>query len=45
MSEEREVLDWARYGTAARELAQIVADDDYQPDIILAIGESASAAA
>lgn len=37
MTEEREVLDWARYGTAARELAQIVADDGYQPDIILAI--------
>ena len=37
MSEEREVLDWARYGVAARELAQIVADDNYQPDIILAI--------
>ena len=37
MSEEREVLDWAGYGVAARDLAQIVADDDYQPDIILAI--------
>ena len=37
MSEEREELDWASYGTAARELAQIVADDGYRPDIILAI--------
>ena len=37
MSEERETLDWGRYGSAARELAQIVADDNYQPDIILAI--------
>ena len=37
MSEEREVLEWATYGSAARELAQIVADDGYQPDIILAI--------
>lgn len=37
MSEEREVLDWASYGVAARELAQIVADDGYRPDIILAI--------
>lgn len=37
MSEEREELDWARYGSAVRELAQIVAEDDYQPDMILAI--------
>ena len=37
MSEEREILDWESYGVAARELAQIVADDSYQPDIILAI--------
>lgn len=37
MSDEREVLDWAAYGAAARELAQIVADDGYRPDIILAI--------
>ena len=37
MSDEREVLDWAAYGSAARGLAQIVADDGYRPDIILAI--------
>ncbi len=37
MSEEREVLDWTAYGAAARELAQMVADDQYQPDVILAI--------
>ena len=37
MSEERENLTWENYGTAARDLAKIVADDDYQPDIILAI--------
>ena len=36
-SEDREVLDWATYGTAARELAKQVADDDYRPDMILAI--------
>ncbi len=35
--DEREVLDWARYGVAVRELAAMVADDGYQPDIILAI--------
>ena len=34
---EREELDWADYGKAARGLAQIIADDGYQPDIILAI--------
>ena len=37
MSEERENLTWENYGTAARDLAKIVAADDYQPDIILAI--------
>ena len=37
MSDEREVLDWKAYGAAARELAQIVADDGYRPDVILAI--------
>ena len=34
---EREEMDWGNYGTAVRELAQIIADDNYQPDIILAI--------
>lgn len=37
MSDERERLHWDSYGTAARELAQTVADDGYKPDIILAI--------
>jgi hypoxanthine phosphoribosyltransferase len=36
-ADEREVLDWATYGRAARTLAQQVADDGYEPDIILAI--------
>jgi hypothetical protein len=31
------VLDWSNYGRAVRELAQVVADSDYRPDIILAI--------
>jgi len=30
-------MDWAIYGTAARALAQLVADDEFRPDIILAI--------
>lgn len=34
---EREILDWAGYGVAIRELAQQVADDGFEPDIILAI--------
>ncbi len=34
---EREVLDWSTYGRAARELAQQVADDGYDADIVLAI--------
>ncbi len=34
---EREVLTWERFGTAARELAQIVADDGYEPDVVIAI--------
>ncbi len=37
MSDEREVLDWEGYGTAVRELAAMVADDGFRPDIILAI--------
>jgi hypoxanthine phosphoribosyltransferase len=37
VSDEREVLDWSAYGQAARALAQLVADDGYQPDMILAI--------
>ena len=33
----RETLDWAGYGTAIRELAALVADDGYRPEMILAI--------
>lgn len=35
--EGREVLDWKQYGIAIRELAAMIADDDYRPDMILAI--------
>ncbi|MCP3913619.1 MAG: phosphoribosyltransferase [Actinomycetia bacterium] len=34
---EREILTWDKYGTGIRELAVQIADDGYQPDIILAI--------
>ena len=30
-AEEREVMDWRRYGVAVRELAQMIADDGYRP--------------
>ncbi|MDT3438068.1 MULTISPECIES: phosphoribosyltransferase [unclassified Pseudofrankia] len=37
MTDEREVLDWRTFGVASRELAQLVADDGFRPDLILAI--------
>lgn len=33
----RETLDWESFGRGARELAGMVADDGYRPDLILAI--------
>ncbi len=37
MSDEREVLDWADYGTAVIELSRMVADVGYRPEMILSI--------
>jgi uncharacterized protein len=37
MSTEREELSWERFGVASRELAVQIADDGYDPDIILSI--------
>ena len=37
MSEERETLTYEAFGTASRELAQQVADDAFEPDLILSI--------
>ena len=34
---EREILDWTSYGQAVRELATMVAEDGYKPEVILAI--------
>lgn len=34
---ETEILTWDMFGDATRKLAQLVADDGYQPDMILAI--------
>ena len=37
MADEREVLTWELFGTAARELAGQVADSGYRPDLIFSI--------
>ena len=37
MSERREILSWDQFGIASRELAQAIAEDGYEPEIILAI--------
>ena len=37
MSDEREILTWEGFGVASRELAQMVADDDFEPDMVLSI--------
>lgn len=37
MSGVRENLTYERFGTAVRELAQTIADDGYEPDIVLSI--------
>ncbi|MFF7385542.1 phosphoribosyltransferase family protein [Streptomyces griseoluteus] len=37
MSDARENLTYERFGTAVRELAQTIADDGYEPDIVLSI--------
>ena len=37
MAEERQELTWALFGSASRELAQEIADDGFEPDLILSI--------
>ena len=37
MGESREILSYEDFGTASRELAQQVADDGFEPELILAI--------
>jgi uncharacterized protein len=37
MTSEREELTWQAFGVASRELAQVIADDGFRPDLILAI--------
>ncbi|MET7401130.1 phosphoribosyltransferase family protein [Dactylosporangium sp. NPDC005572] len=37
MTEPREVLDWATFGTAARELSGTITADGFRPDLVLCI--------
>jgi len=37
VADEREILTWELFGSASRELAQLVADDGYVPEMILSI--------
>ena len=37
MAEEREELTWDLFGTASRELAEQVAEDGFEPDLLLSI--------
>lgn len=37
MSDQREIMTWETFGIASRELAKMVADDGYDPDMVLAI--------
>jgi hypothetical protein len=37
MTTTREELSWQSFGDASRGLAQLIADDDFRPDLILAI--------
>lgn len=37
MSDEREIMTWDMFGAASRDLARMVVDDGYEPDMVLAI--------
>ena len=37
MDDERENLTWQGFGTASRELAEVIAGDGFEPDLILSI--------
>jgi hypoxanthine phosphoribosyltransferase len=37
MDDERENLSWQTFGAASRELAVVIADDGFEPDLILSI--------
>jgi hypoxanthine phosphoribosyltransferase len=35
--DKREILTWSDFGVAARDLAQVVADSEYRPDVVVAV--------
>ncbi|MBL6635979.1 MAG: phosphoribosyltransferase family protein [Actinobacteria bacterium] len=37
MAEEREILSWELFGSASRDLATMIANDGYEPEMILSI--------
>jgi len=37
MTDERERMSWVEFGEATRELAHRIVDDEYEPDLILAV--------
>ena len=37
MNDERETLTWEAFGHASQDLARVIADDGFRPDVILAI--------
>lgn len=43
--QQKEILTWEGFGDASRELAQIIADDGYEPEVIIAIARGGLVAA
>ena len=43
--QQKEILTWEGFGVASRELAQIIADDGYEPEIIIAVARGGLVAA
>ena len=43
--QQKEILTWEGFGVAQRELAQTIADDGYEPEIIIAIARGGLVAA
>jgi hypoxanthine phosphoribosyltransferase len=37
VTDEREILSWEEFGDACRRLAQSIADDAWQPDVVVAV--------
>ncbi|KKO82003.1 phosphoribosyltransferase [Corynebacterium xerosis] len=43
--QQKEILTWEGFGVASRELAQTIADDGYEPEIIIAVARGGLVAA